>query len=138
LSSVARYALHWVPDGRISVTGTFVTVCCMVIGVLVGLVVNQHLDLRRRGVGTIAATCPTTLGGLLSIELSGLLLKPMTPLKGMGPTVQIARESIALVAARRTHFLQIELSATFVDGSTACWYVPFWNQLARAWADSNE
>lgn len=136
LSSLARYWLHLVPDGRITFTGTIVTVLCMAVGAVIGLVVNQHLDLRRRGKDTIASTCPTTLGGLLSIELSGLLLKPMAPFTGMLPAVQIPREKIATVSARRTIFLQIELSATFVDGSTACWYAPYWNQLARAWADS--
>ncbi|MBC7643855.1 MAG: hypothetical protein H7123_01930 [Thermoleophilia bacterium] len=138
LSSIARYWLNMVPDGDITFAGTAITVLCMAVGVVIGLVVNQHLDLRRRGTNTIASSCPTTLGGLLSIELAGLLLQPMTPYTGMMPAVQIPREKIAGFAARRTIFLQIELSATFVDGSTAYWYVPYWNQLARAWADSNQ
>lgn len=135
LCGAARYWLHLVPSGKITVEGTVVTTVCMAIGALVGLITNQVLDVRRRGRGTIASTCPPTLGGLLSIELTGLLLTPMAPRFMTRPAVQIPREQIADVRARRTRGMQIELSATFVDGSTARYYVSRFDPLAQAWVD---
>lgn len=136
LSLSTRLVFHLVPPDRISIEGIAIATGSMAIGAVVGLATNQWADHRRRGRGTLAAACPRSLSGTLSLTPDSLVLEPSRARWRRPVTHVVAREQVRKVQIRRTGMLQEELAVTFADGSVACWYAPGWGSATGAFAEA--